>query len=113
MNTVFNIISMNTFLHVLIACGITFMINLPFGYWRAGFRKLSFMWFLMIHLPVPFLVLIRRINHLHLSWALAPFLVGSFFLGQYYGRKIYGWKPYLRGNSNTHKKQIPNCKKQI
>jgi hypothetical protein len=54
------------------------------------------MWFLMIHLPVPFVVFIRRINHLHLTWALAPFLVGSFFLGQFLGRKIYKLKPYKK-----------------
>jgi len=88
MNTVCNIVLSNTVWHVLIACSITFIINLPFGYFRAGFKKLSFLWFLMIHLPVPLVVMIRRINHLHLTWALAPFLVGSFFLGQWVGRNV-------------------------
>ena len=27
-------------------------VNLPFGYWRAGVRKLSAPWFLAVHLPV-------------------------------------------------------------
>jgi len=78
-----------TVLPVFYACLATFVINLPFGYYRATFRKLSFMWFLMIHLPVPFVVVIRRFNHLHLTWGLAPFLVGSFFLGQFVGRRLY------------------------
>jgi hypothetical protein len=84
------------FWHLFLASLATFIINLPFGYFRGGFRKLSFMWFLMIHLPVPLVVLIRRFNHLHLTWALAPFLVGSFFLGQFVGRKIYNLKPYKK-----------------
>ena len=81
---------------IFYACLATFIINLPFGYFRGGFRKLSFMWFLMIHLPVPFVVIIRRFNHLHLTWALAPFLIGSFFLGQFAGRKIYKLKPFKK-----------------
>ena len=82
-------IDSNMIWHVTLACIITFFINLPFGYFRGRFKKLSFKWFLMIHLPVPFVVVVRHINHLHLTWGLAPFLVGSFFLGQWVGRKIY------------------------
>lgn len=82
-------IDSNMIWHVTLACIITFFINLPFGYFRGRFKKLSFKWFLMIHLPVPFVVLVRHVNHLHLTWGLAPFLVGSFFLGQWVGRKIY------------------------
>jgi hypothetical protein len=81
---------------VVYACVATFFINLPFGYFRGGFKKLSFMWFLMIHLPVPFVVVIRRFEHLHLTWGLAPFLIGSFFLGQFVGRKIYEKKPFKK-----------------
>lgn len=89
------------FWHLFLACVATFFINLPFGYFRGGFKKLSFMWFLMIHLPVPLVAVIRRFEHLHLTWGLAPFLVGSFFLGQYVGRKIYAWKPYRISNSKN------------
>lgn len=93
--------------HVFITCVATFIVNLPFGYFRGSFRKLSFWWFVMIHLPVPLVILIRKWHGLDLSWGLAPFLLGSFFLGQFAGRKIYSWKPYRFGNS---KKQIPNSK---
>jgi hypothetical protein len=89
MNTLSTTVFSNTVWHVLIACGITFIVNLPFGYFRGSFRKLSFLWFVMIHLPVPLVIYIRKINGLHLTWALAPFLLGSFFLGQFVGRKIY------------------------
>ena len=80
-------------LHVLVTCAITFAVNLPFGYLRGRFRKFSFLWFLMIHLPVPFVVFVRHSNHVELSWKLAPFLIGSFFLGQFAGRKLYARFP--------------------
>lgn len=70
----------------------TFLLNLPFGYFRARYKKLSFMWFLMIHLPVPFVILIRSYFGLKLTWMLAPFLFGPFFLGQWVGRKYYAKK---------------------
>jgi len=76
-------------LRVLITCILTFVVNLPFGYWRGNFRKLSFWWFVAIHIPVPLIILIRKFYHLHLTWSLLPFLLGSFFLGQFAGRKIY------------------------
>jgi hypothetical protein len=73
---------------VLFTCLVTFIINLPFGYWRGGFRKLSFWWFVAIHAPVPLIIIIRKYFGLNLTWQLAPFLLGSFFLGQYFGRKL-------------------------
>lgn len=88
--------------HIFYACIATFFINLPFGYYRATYKKLSFMWFLMIHLPVPLVILIRHINHLHLTWSFAPFLVGSFFLGQFVGRKIYGKYPLKKSGKTKH-----------
>ncbi len=81
---------------VLITCIATFIVNLPFGYLRGGFRKLSFWWFVMIHAPVPFIIVIRRFHDLRLTWGLAPFLVGSFFLGQFVGRKMYKLKPWRK-----------------
>lgn len=88
-------------LPIIYACTATFIINLPFGYLRGGFKKLSLLWFLMIHLPVPFVIVIRRFEHLHLTLGLAPFLLGSFFLGQFVGRKIYQIKPWRKNNINS------------
>jgi len=81
---------------VTFACIATFIINLPFGYMRGSFRKLSFWWFVFIHLPVPLIIVARKFFGLHLTWGLAPFLFGSFFLGQLVGRKIYALKPYKK-----------------
>ncbi|WP_167611259.1 hypothetical protein [Maribellus sediminis] len=78
---------------VLITCIATFLVNLPFGYMRGSFRKLSFWWFVFIHAPVPLIILIRKFHDLKLTWTLAPFLLGSFFLGQFVGRKMYAKYP--------------------
>jgi hypothetical protein len=77
---------MNELLPILLTCLGTLLINIPFGYLRSGYRKLSFMWFLYIHLPVPVVIYIRYLNGIDLSWTLAPFLFGSYFLGQWLGR---------------------------
>ena len=79
---------MNAFIPIFWTCLFTFLINVPCGYLRAGYRKLSFMWFVFIHLPVPFVIYIRHFNGIDLTWTLAPFLFGSYFLGQFLGRKI-------------------------
>lgn len=79
---------------ILITCLATIIVNLPFGYWRGGLRKLSVLWFVAIHAPVPFVIIIRKFHKLELSWELAPFLLGSYFIGQFVGRKLYQWKPY-------------------
>lgn len=94
---------------VFYTCVATFIVNLPFGYFRGSFRKLSFWWFVMIHLPVPLVILIRKWHGLNLTWGLAPFLIGSFFLGQFVGRKIYTMKPFNLPNS---KKQNTNTKQK-
>lgn len=81
--------AMNELLPIVYTCLGTLLINIPSGYLRDGYRKLSFMWFLYIHLPVPFVILIRQFNDVDLSWGLAPFLFGSYFLGQWLGKKIH------------------------
>ena len=79
---------MNESLPIFWTCLGTLMVNIPFGYLRSGYGKLSFMWFLYIHLPVPFVIYIRYMNGIDLSWTLAPFLFGSYFLGQFLGKKL-------------------------
>ena len=59
--------------------------NLPFGYWRAGVRKLSVPWFLAVHLPVLLVVGIRLLLGVPFVWWALPITVGSFALGQWLG----------------------------
>ena len=76
------------YLKVLIVTVLTFLLNLPFGYWRSGVKKFSAPWFLYVHLPIPFIVLMRYKFDLGFKWWTYPFLVGAFFLGQLTGKYI-------------------------
>jgi hypothetical protein len=94
-------------------CVATIIINLPFGYLRGGLRKLSFWWFVAIHAPVPLVIIVRKFHDLELTWLLAPFLLGSFFAGQFLGRKIYEWKPFrnpIHKNQSSNKFPVRNIK---
>jgi hypothetical protein len=67
---------------------LVFILNIPFGYWRSKVRKFSPQWFFAIHLPVPFVILIRIYSDIGFQLYTYPILVGAFFLGQYLGGKI-------------------------
>jgi len=71
---------------------LVFVLNIPFGYWRKHVRKFSWGWIFAVHLPVPFVVLLRFCFHLGFQLYTYPFLVISFFLGQFLGGKIYGYR---------------------
>lgn len=64
---------------------IVYLLNIPFGYWRANVERLSRQWFIAIHVPVILVIAIRFLSGL--GWALITFpaLVGAFFLGQLSG----------------------------
>ena len=64
---------------------LVFLLNLPFGYWRASVRKLSRQWFLAVHLPVPLVIALRIFSGLGWKLMSFPVLVGAFFLGQFVG----------------------------
>ncbi|MEW6273548.1 MAG: hypothetical protein AB1556_00295 [Bacillota bacterium] len=77
---------------------IVFLLNIPFGYWRANVRKFSRPWVAAIHLPVPLVVLLRFA--LGVGWALVsfPVLIGAYFLGQYTGGLL---KRYLQSSPSS------------
>ena len=76
---------MNVFLLTL----FTFILNLPFGYWRINVRKFSFQFFLAIHLSIPFIILFRIVSGSGFELMTFFFTVPAFFLGQLIGSKIY------------------------
>ena len=80
---------MTQFWHMSAAIFITWLVNLPFGYWRASLKKLSFKWFLSIHMPIPLVVVLRFIFHLGFQLYTYPFLVSAFFFGQFVGARVY------------------------
>lgn len=75
-------------MNLLIIAVIVFLLNIPFGFWRAHVRKFSLQWILAIHLPVPIVVALRIYSGLGYDWHTFPPLIGAFFLGQFCGAKI-------------------------
>ncbi len=71
----------------LVVVGIL-LVNLPFGYWRAGLRKLSPLWFVAIHAPVPLAVALRWSFGLSLRLPTLPLFVAAYFGGQTLGARI-------------------------
>jgi hypothetical protein len=64
------------------------LVNIPFGFWRAGVRKFSPAWFLAVHLPVPIAIGLRFASGLGFRWATLPLFVAAFFGGQWLGAKL-------------------------
>ena len=64
----------------------TFIVNLPFGWWRQGFRKFSLPWWIAIHLPIP-LVIALRIT-LKIPYATVPLVIAAAVLGQAVGGRF-------------------------
>jgi hypothetical protein len=65
----------------------TFLVNLPFGWWRAGLRKFSPAWFVAIHAPVPIVIGMRLWLGLPFRWLALPAFVVAYFGGQYVGSR--------------------------
>ena len=64
---------------------IVLLFNIPFGYWRALVKKFSLQWFLAVHLPVPFIIILRIYSGIGFAFYTYIFLVGAFFGGQQTG----------------------------
>lgn len=71
--------------HLFLISIFVFVLNIPFGYWRANVRRFSAQWILAIHIPVPFIVAMRILGGIGFSWYTYVFLVAAFFLGQKFG----------------------------
>ncbi len=80
-----------------------FLLNVPFGYWRTNVKKFSLQWILAIHIPVPFVILLRIYGDIGFELYTYPIIVGVFFLGQYSGKKIF---LHLK---NKKKQKLSSC----
>jgi len=89
---------------VLIVALLTFLINVPFGYWRAQVKRFSVNWFLAIHLPVPFIVVLRFLFGVQLNLTTILTFVIAFFLGQRTGILLY---EYLRRKRTERREKNP------
>ncbi len=72
-----------------VAC-LAFILNLPFGYWRANEKKLSTRWFVAVHAPVPFVIALRIFSGLGWHFITFPVMIGAYFGGQFLGGKLLG-----------------------
>ncbi len=72
----------------LVAIAVTFVINAPFGYWRAGVRKFSPQWFVAVHAAVPMVIALRFALGLPFRWSMFPFFVAAYFGGQFAGSRL-------------------------
>lgn len=62
---------------------LAFVISIPCGYLRQNYRKYSFMWFFLIHVPIPFIILLRL--KAGVSWHFIPLTLGGSVAGQVVG----------------------------
>jgi hypothetical protein len=76
-------------MHLLFVTIFVFILNLPFGYWRANVRKYGIQWALAIHIPVPFVIAVRIFSNIGFELYTYPILIAAFFLGQYLGQYFY------------------------
>jgi len=65
---------------------LTFMLNMPFGYFRGKTKRYSFKWFLYIHIPIPFIFLARILSQLDIRYI--PLFVLAAIIGQVWGGKL-------------------------
>lgn len=62
-----------------------FLLNLPFGFWRAAVKKFSLRWFVAVHAPIPVAIGLRVSAGFGWRLSLLPLFVGAFLAGQFLG----------------------------
>jgi hypothetical protein len=64
----------------------SFGINLPFGHLRAPTKKFSVAWFAYIHLPIPAIIVFRKVAGL--GYEFIPIFFAAAILGQIIGARL-------------------------
>ncbi|OQX81964.1 MAG: hypothetical protein B6D64_01375 [Bacteroidetes bacterium 4484_276] len=82
---------------------ITFLLNIPFGYWRANAKRFGLQWYLAVHLPVPAIIALRIFTGIGFHWTTYVALIAAYFFGQFLGGKIF----LLR--ASKHKLPLTSC----
>ena len=67
---------------------LVLVMNLPFGFWRAGLKRFTLPWFVAVHAPVPLVIGLRVLTGLGWRLSTLPLLVGAFFAGQFLGGRF-------------------------
>ena len=71
---------------LLLVTFFALMLNLPFGYLRSKEKRLSVMWFVYIHVPIPFIFLLRK--YAGLDYRVIPVIVIGAIAGQFLGGRL-------------------------
>ncbi len=71
---------------VLFITILTFVLHIPFGYLRSRSEKYSLKWFIYIHIPIPFIILVRIITNT--DYKFIPIFVIAAVAGQFFGGKL-------------------------
>ncbi len=65
---------------------LSLIISFPCGYVRENIRKYSILWWVLIHLPIPIIVVLRM--KAGLNWHFIPLTLGSSIAGQVLGGRF-------------------------
>jgi len=79
-------LAFNDYMLVGVLAAFTLLLNLPFGFLRSKSDRYSLRWFLYIHLPIPFVYLLRRL--LMSDMSAIPWLFAAAVVGQVWGGKL-------------------------
>ena len=71
---------------LLLVTFFALMLNLPFGYLRSKEKRLSVMWFVYIHVPIPFVFVLRK--YAGLDYRVIPIIVIGAIAGQFLGGRL-------------------------
>jgi hypothetical protein len=85
-------------MNLILVTIFVFILNLPFGYWRANVNRYGLQWVLAIHIPIPFVIAARILSDIGFAIYTYPILITAFFLGQFAG-KYFHEKRKKRGHS--------------
>ncbi len=73
---------------IIFLCLFIFILNIPFGIWRAKVKKFSTQWFFAVHLPVPVIIITRLFMNIPLTLKTFPLFIFFYFSGQFVGSFI-------------------------
>jgi hypothetical protein len=84
-------------MNLLTVAALVFLLNIPFGYWRANVRKFSFPWVLSVHVPVPFVIALRLLSGMGFQLVTFPIMIFAYFSGQFVGSWLHGKRKKKNG----------------
>ncbi|HIE58803.1 MAG TPA: hypothetical protein EYP82_02470 [Hydrogenothermaceae bacterium] len=72
---------------IIVLSLLSYILNIPFGYFRAPLKKFSLLWFVCVHAAIPIIVAFRVFFNVSIKFA--PIFIFFAILGQITGSKLY------------------------